>query len=359
MKLTLAENIRTFRKERRLTQDQLAEALGVTVGSVYKWESGQSIPELNMMVEIADFFDTSMDALLGYRIKDNSVAAVEQRLREYCRVRNPEALIEAEKALKKYSNSFEIVLGCAQVYAFFGVGSKDHSETRRALELYEQARRLISQNHDPEISEQTIIGEMANAYMLLDEHEKSVELLKRNNAGGIYSDAIGIVLALYLKRTDESEPFLAKAMLRSTIGLVNSVVGHATVLSSQGNYDSARKLLSGVIDFLYPLKEGEKTDFADKLMVIMYTMMAHIYSLEGKTEKVTEYLNKAAIGVRLFDAAPDYGIQTLPFPVFRNEVILNDSLGATAADSVETFLNMLGNRALSQKWKEIIKNDER
>lgn len=121
MKLTLAENIRAFRKERRLTQDQLAEALGVTVGSVYKWESGQSIPELNMLVEIADFFDTSMDALLGYRIKDNDIAAVIQRMREYCRVRNPEALDEAEKVLKKYPNSFEVVHGCARVYAFFGV----------------------------------------------------------------------------------------------------------------------------------------------------------------------------------------------------------------------------------------------
>ena len=357
MKLTLAENIRTFRKERRLTQDQLAEALGVTVGSVYKWESGQSIPELNMMVEIADFFDTSMDALLGYRMKDNSVSAIEQRVKEYCRVRNPEALAEAEKALKKYPNSFEVIHGCAQVYAFFGVGSKDHSETRRALELYEQARRLISQNHNPEISEQTIIGEIADAYMLLNEREKSVELLKRNNAGGIYNSTIGIVLALELKRIDEAEPFLAKAMLQSTIRLVDSVVGQAIVLSSRGDYVSARKLLSGVIDFLAPLKEGEKTDFADKLMVIMLTMMAYIYSLEGKTEKTTEYLIKVKMGVRLFDAAPDYGLQTLTFPAFHNKVILSDGLGATAADSVETILNLLGNAALSQMWKELISDD--
>ncbi|MBQ1604706.1 MAG: helix-turn-helix domain-containing protein [Lachnospiraceae bacterium] len=70
MKLTLAENIRAFRKERRLTQEQFAEAMGVTVGSVYKWETGQTIPELNMVVELADFFDTSMDVLLGYRVKD-------------------------------------------------------------------------------------------------------------------------------------------------------------------------------------------------------------------------------------------------------------------------------------------------
>ena len=39
MKMMLAENIRTFRKERSLTQEQLAEALGVTAGAVYKWEA--------------------------------------------------------------------------------------------------------------------------------------------------------------------------------------------------------------------------------------------------------------------------------------------------------------------------------
>ena len=137
MELSLAENIRAFRKERRLTQEQFAEAMGVTVGSVYKWETGQTTPELSMLVEIADFFDTSMDVLLGYRVKDNRADALMKRLADYCRVRNREALNEAEKALKKYPNSFEVVHGCAQVYAFFGVGSKDHVETRRALELYE------------------------------------------------------------------------------------------------------------------------------------------------------------------------------------------------------------------------------
>ena len=100
MELSLAENIRTFRKERRLTQEQFAEAMGVTVGSVYKWETGQAIPELGMLVGIADFFDTSMDVLLGYRVKDNRIAAIGERLREYCRVRDREALAEAEKASK-------------------------------------------------------------------------------------------------------------------------------------------------------------------------------------------------------------------------------------------------------------------
>ena len=55
MKLKLAENIRKYRKERALTQEQLAEVLGVTTGAVYKWESRLSVPELDLIMQMADF----------------------------------------------------------------------------------------------------------------------------------------------------------------------------------------------------------------------------------------------------------------------------------------------------------------
>ena len=48
----LATNIRTFRKSKGLTQEQLAEVFDVTVGAVHKWEAGLSTPELGMIMEI-------------------------------------------------------------------------------------------------------------------------------------------------------------------------------------------------------------------------------------------------------------------------------------------------------------------
>ena len=358
MKLTLAENIRAYRKERRLTQEQFAEALGVTVGSVYKWETGQSIPELNMIVEIADFFDTSMDALLGYRVKDNRVDVLLKRLADYCRVRNREALIEAEKALKKYPNSFEVVRGCAQVFAFFGVGSKDHAETKRALELYKQALLLISQNHDPKINEQTISGEMASALMMMDEREKSIELLKKNNAGCLYSDTIGMVLALDLKRYDEAEQYLSEALLLNMIRLVDSVSGYALVLSNRKEYEAAGKMLAGLIDFLRQFKEGKKTDFTDKIIASLVVVMAHVYTLEGKTGEAMQCLREAIAFVRQFDAAPDYGIQTFRYPSYHQDAVFSDGLGASAAEGIETLLNLLDNQKLSHFWKEMSSGEQ-
>ena len=58
MELQISENIKRMRKNRAMTQEQLAEALGVTVGAVYKWENGLSTPEIRMLVEtIRAIFD--------------------------------------------------------------------------------------------------------------------------------------------------------------------------------------------------------------------------------------------------------------------------------------------------------------
>ena len=65
MELHIGENIKRLRKDRSMTQEQLAEAMGVTVGAVYKWENGLSMPEIRLVVELADLFEISVDYLLG------------------------------------------------------------------------------------------------------------------------------------------------------------------------------------------------------------------------------------------------------------------------------------------------------
>ena len=106
------------------------------------------------------------------------------------------------------------------------------------------------------------------------------------------------------------------------------------------------------MDFLRPLKE-EKADFTTKIMANVFTMMAHLHNLEGKTEEAAQCLREVLVMVQRFDATPDYGIQTFSYPVFHNDVIVNDGLGATAADSIETILRLLDNQELSQMWKEM------
>ena len=65
MKLTIGENIRRFRKKNDLTQEALAECLGVTYQSISRWENGTTYPDLELIPAIAEVLSVSVDELLG------------------------------------------------------------------------------------------------------------------------------------------------------------------------------------------------------------------------------------------------------------------------------------------------------
>ena len=65
MEETLGKRIAAGRKRLGLTQDALAEKLGITAQAVSKWENDQSCPDITMLPNLAEIFDTTTDALLG------------------------------------------------------------------------------------------------------------------------------------------------------------------------------------------------------------------------------------------------------------------------------------------------------
>ena len=65
MKLDLAKNIRRLRRERELSQEQLAEAVGVSVQSVSHWETANTYPDMELLPTLAGFFGVTTDELLG------------------------------------------------------------------------------------------------------------------------------------------------------------------------------------------------------------------------------------------------------------------------------------------------------
>ena len=62
--MALAEKLYELRKKNGLSQEQLAEQLGVSRQAVSKWESGQSVPESDKMISISNYFHVSLDYLM-------------------------------------------------------------------------------------------------------------------------------------------------------------------------------------------------------------------------------------------------------------------------------------------------------
>ena len=61
----LAENIQKYRKEKEMTQEELADKLGVTYQAISKWENAKSAPDISFLPILADLFGCSIDTLFS------------------------------------------------------------------------------------------------------------------------------------------------------------------------------------------------------------------------------------------------------------------------------------------------------
>ena len=69
----LKENIKSMRKSKGLSQEELAIKLNVVRQTISKWEQGLSVPDAEMLIKLAEVFDTTVSTLLGKNISDSKV----------------------------------------------------------------------------------------------------------------------------------------------------------------------------------------------------------------------------------------------------------------------------------------------
>lgn len=69
----ISKNIRYLRRQENISQEEFAERFGVSRQSVAKWESGESAPDIFKCRDIADYYDISIDVLIGLPLEDQEV----------------------------------------------------------------------------------------------------------------------------------------------------------------------------------------------------------------------------------------------------------------------------------------------
>lgn len=118
-RLNLPDNIIRLRHEKKLTQEELADFMGVTKASVSKWEKGSSTPDIMLLPQLAAYFDVTVDELIGYEAQLSS----EQIRRQYAELSNDFAtrpfadVLEKIRALAhKYYACYPFLLQLSVLY---------------------------------------------------------------------------------------------------------------------------------------------------------------------------------------------------------------------------------------------------
>jgi transcriptional regulator with XRE-family HTH domain len=117
-KLNLGKSIIQKRKEKGITQEKLAEYMGVSKAAVSKWESGQSYPDILLLPELATYFNISVDELLGYspQMSREEIKKVYQEFSHDFAVKPFEEVIEAcKQTIREYYACFPLLLAMIQL----------------------------------------------------------------------------------------------------------------------------------------------------------------------------------------------------------------------------------------------------
>ena len=340
MKIRISENIKNLRKAHSLTQEQMAEALGVTVGAVYKWEAGLSMPEIKLIMEIADFFEISVDTLLGYEQQNGNV---ENRIQRICQCilekDYEEGASEVEKTLKKYPNNFNVTYAGAMLYRMKFLEEKCEGAMIKSNQLFEKAISLLYQNTEKSINEVTILNHMASNYLAAGDIEKGLELLKQNNICNINSGQIGFIYTVELNKPEEAERYLLSSMFEIIDKMIYTVGGMAYAHALKGDEVCVTEAL-WLIHYFDSLKaEADAVTFLDKLKAILLAQCGVWETAFGHEDKANEYMKAAYLLAKQFDESPIYTGQNIKLlKGMEKEGAFLDGIGKTAIDAVEKFV---------------------
>ena len=126
----IGENIRKLRRENEITQETLADHLGVTFQSVSKWERGETYPDITVLPAIATFFNVSCDELLGTESAENE-KRIQGYIDTYTDLRtkdSPYVFDELSKAVKEFPGDYRLLVRYLELLLMIKSGQGEDSE---------------------------------------------------------------------------------------------------------------------------------------------------------------------------------------------------------------------------------------
>lgn len=114
MNILIGENIKRLKKEKKVTQEKLAEVFNVTPAAVSKWENNETYPDITLLFPLSHFFGVTIDELMGY-----DYLAVEEEIKKVKSQIHDAWVIEKNwkkakeltiEAKNKYPNDYEIMV---------------------------------------------------------------------------------------------------------------------------------------------------------------------------------------------------------------------------------------------------------
>lgn len=214
-KLSIGEVIYRLRKEKAITQEQLANFIGVSTAAVSKWESGTSYPDITLLPVIAIFFNVTIDTLLNFKIElsDEEVMALFSECEKlFSSGELGKAIDKSKKYIIKYPSSYYLKLRIGCLFTMYSwksiVEEKSMKMIKYSIELYEDIAKNCTKI---ELVEQSLF-QLGALYPLVGEEDKAIEALNKINKSEL--DPNVLLASIYMEKNELKK---AREMMQSKL----------------------------------------------------------------------------------------------------------------------------------------------
>ena len=306
MTLYIGENLKKQRKLRELTQEQLADILGVSFQAVSKWERGEGYPDIEMLPTIANCFGITVDELLGMNeIRDSSDAKniLDKEKENLSKGLVAENIKLLSEAVKIHPNNYELLSRYAANLTFVDIDSKSEESRQNNLKAVEIAERILAECTDPEIRN-IMQGELCIYYRNLGEDDKALEAAGKLPSMWKCSE---IIMMNILKGDDLVK--LTQSNVYQLTNLMFCCLQHMADINEENNpklnceqrIEILRKAIA-IINIVFD--KGDYITMAHNLS-ILHRDIAEVSMRAGNFELALESLEKSAEYAMYMDELPD------------------------------------------------------
>lgn len=303
MTLYIDENLKKQRKLRGLTQEQLADILGVTFQSVSKWERSEGYPDIETLPAIANYFGITVDELMGMdRIKDTSeVDNILKTVSENAadgRIEENIALLE--EAVKRFPNEYRLLSEYAYYLTFVNWDRGGEAYRKNCLKAIDISERILSECTDNKIRG-TIQANLCYNYQNAGQHEKAVEAVRKLPFMWESFEVVGESILEGDELLDLQQNNIFSMMELMYMTLVGMSREDAPRFTPQQKIAIKQKAIA-VYEIIFD--EGD-FNFCAHNLSYAYRQIAEIAVLEGNRGLALESLEKAAEYAMANDGLPE------------------------------------------------------
>ncbi len=303
MKLNIGENIKRLRKQRDLTQEELAEILGVSCQSVSRWEKGLCYPDMELIPVISSLFEISADTLMGIDniAEENSVNRYLKEFQIAVSQGEIEECIDiARKGVAEHPNSYPLLNKL--MYALFLSGSDDanienwqENQEKYDDEIVALGERIIKYCSDDEIRLEAT-ERLAFAHCEMGRKELGRKLYETLPTLSVCRET-----AVWWALDEEEKLTHTRDLISKAYSLLSCGLYRLAHLVPDEDAIEVYKIDNQIEKLLY---QGDRSPNTWSVAKINYLIAKHYMNL-SKYDKAIEHIKLCCNGAKTFDTRPE------------------------------------------------------